>query len=819
MDQTLPPHLGERFRWLVGPDDRQHDPGEFVLYWMHNALRGHENPALDVAICLARQNGLPLLVYHALSEDYPYASDRYHSFMLQGHRDVQRELADRGIQAFFHLAHEGNRGPHLCDLTRKAAVLVTEEMPVQPLAGWMERLVSRTTTPIALVDSSCIVAAPLVDKSYTRAFEFRDATKQLYAERVSAPYVEQEVDCDMYDGRLPFESVDLQDANLASLIGRCRIDHAIAPVADTPGGSRAGYARWNAFRENGLDRYAKRRNDAAVHDGVSRMSAYLHFGMVSPMRLAREAKERNAEKYLDELLIWRELSFHFCFHNIDVIDSLDALPGWAVDTLESHSADQREADYSWEQLARARSGQRLWDAAQRSLLKHGEMHNNVRMTWGKAFLPWASSPARAMRLTMDLNHRYALDGRDPSSYGGVLWCFGQFDRPFKPESEVYGTVRSRSCEEHERRLDLDKYEQVVDRPIAAKLPSVAVVGAGIGGIAAARTLRDHGLNVTVFEKSRGVGGRVATRRVGELAFDHGAQYFTARDRRFSRYVQSWMQQRLVEPWLGRIIEWKSDGRHEEKLGTPRYVASPSMNALAKHLSADLDVQTGTHVAEMKRRDGVWTLTDLNGRDLGEFDAVLVNCPPQQALTLLADQTDLCREVETVHMNPCWSLMVATEGLSDTDFDGAFVGEGPISWIAHDGAKPGRSEPGNVTTWTVHATSNWSEQHLDADPAVVKQELLAAFQRLFGSDHPVNTIEPVHCDAHLWRFAIPDNALPEECLWDADAAVGVCGDWCGPARIEGAFLSGISLAGTLLRHVTIDRAAYRPNAKLVQPSLI
>jgi predicted NAD/FAD-dependent oxidoreductase len=244
-----------------------------------------------------------------------------------------------------------------------------------------------------------------------------------------------------------------------------------------------------------------------------------------------------------------------------------------------------------------------------------------------------------------------------------------------------------------------------------------------------------------------------------------------------------------------------------------------MNALAKHLSADLDVHTGTHVAEMLRRDDVWKLTDRKGRALGEFDAVLVNCPPQQALTLLAEQTELCRDVESVHMNPCWSLMVATEGLTDSGFDGAFVDEGPISWIAHDGAKPGRSEPGKVTTWTVHATSSWSEQHLDSDPADVRRELLSAFHHLFGSDSPVHEIEPVHCDSHLWRFAIPENALPEECLWDADASVGVCGDWCGPARIEGAFLSGISLAGTLLRHVTIDRTAYRPNAKLVQPSLI
>ena len=170
VDDSLPPALTERFRWLVSPADAQSQPGSFVLYWMHSAMRAHENPALDVAICLARQNGLPLLVYHALSEDYPYSSDRFHAFILQGQRDVQRELSDRGIEAHFHLARDGERGPHLRDLTRQAAVLVTEDMPVQPLAGWMERLVSRTSTPIAMVDASCVVPMQMSPKSYQRAF-------------------------------------------------------------------------------------------------------------------------------------------------------------------------------------------------------------------------------------------------------------------------------------------------------------------------------------------------------------------------------------------------------------------------------------------------------------------------------------------------------------------------------------------------------------------------------------------------------------------------------------------------------------------------
>lgn len=813
VDDSLPPALAERFRWLVSPADAQHQPGEFVLYWMHSAMRAHENPALDAAICLARQNGLPLLVYHALSEDYPYSSDRFHAFILQGQRDVQRELADRGIESHFHLARDGDRGPHLRDLTRRAAVLVTEDMPVQPLAGWMERLVSRTSTPIAMVDASCVVPMRLSTKSYRRAFEYRNATKNFYQERVGQPYCEQEIDCGFFQGPLPFESLSLQDVCLASLIADCQIDHSIAPVADTPGGTRAGYARWDRFRASGLSRYEDNRNDASNRDGVSRMSAYLHFGMVSPFRLARQANAAGAQKYLDELLIWRELSFNFCFHNLDVIDSIDALPTWAIETLDEHASDERQDVYSWEILSRGKTQQHLWDACQRSLIKHGELHNNVRMTWGKAFLRWASSPAAAMQLTMDLNHRYALDGRDPCSYGGVLWCFGLFDRPFEPAGDVFGNVRERPCEVHESRLDLKKFGDSVDRPIAGRMPKIAVVGAGVGGLMASRCLQDHGLDVTVFDKSRGVGGRLATRREDGLAFDHGAQYFTAKDSRFTRYVRSWMQQGLVEPWMGRIVKLDAMGGCEDQYGTPRYVAVPGMNNLAEHLAEDLKIRTSTCVSRIDPADGKWRITDTAGRNAGIFDWVILNCPPKQSLNILDGQSVLSDQIAGVKMNPCWAMMLTTPDLGDVDFDGAFVENGPLSWIANDGSKPRRQEADAVTNWTLHASAEWSETHLECCPSQIESELLQALEKTLQKK-----VRPLHSKVHRWRYAVPKVALDEQCLWDSVSGLGACGDWCFSPRIEGAFLSGVAMAGTLLRQLTIDRPAPVSISRITTASL-
>ncbi|WP_235033309.1 FAD-dependent oxidoreductase [Rubripirellula obstinata] len=791
---------------------------------MHNALRAHENPALDTAICWARQNGLPLLVYHAISEEYPFASDRIHCFMLQGHRDVQRKLADRGIKAYFHLEREGHRGPHLRDLTRQAAVLVTELMPVQPLAGWIERLASRTKTPIATSDASCVlpIPVPVSEEACAHVDQYRSATKALHSKRVDLPYDEQPVDCEIFSGELPFVSMDLQDVSFADVISQCQVDHSISPVVDSPGGSRAGYARWNCFRDRFLEGGSVDNNDQDHQDDQngwveSRLSAYLHFGMVSPLRIAREASSLGANRFLDRLLIFRELSFRFCDANIDQIETLDSLPDWALQSLLAHQADAREADYSWETLSRGQSKHPLWNACQRSLLKHGELHDDLRKTWGKALLRWTSTAGRSMRVAMDLNHRYALDGRDPCGYGGVLWCFGQFDQPSQSTQDYLGTVPARPLDDHLNRIDLDRLNKHVDRPVAEDLPRVAVVGAGLAGLMASRTLTDHGLDVTIFEKSGGVGGRMSTRRInkdtagenaGEKAvlpqyqFDHGAQYFTARDPRFCRYVQSWIHDGIVKPWTGRIVELKSDGHVvAEKRSTLRYVGSPKMNTVARHLATDLNIQNHTRVERLVRSDrDTWNLIDSSENDLGEFDVVIANCPAPQALHLIGQHSSMSDQIRKVKMNSTWAVMLAANGLSDIPYDAAFINDGPLSWIARNSSKPGRKHEA-CQTWVLHASQQWSRDHINDSADTVQSQLIDAFRQATGC-------KPFQLDyavAHRWLYAIPEKPLDQECLWDPAMGIAACGDWCGGPRIEGAFLSGMAAAGALLRHLTVDRS--------------
>jgi photolyase PhrII len=767
--------------------------GEFVLYWMHHAVRGHENPALDLANVVGNQLKRPVLVYQGLGGRHRFHSDRHHTFILQGARDVQRELAEREIGYACHVPKErGGTGP-LVSLARRAALVVTEDLPAPPFPRWTRTLADRLPMALWAVDCACVIPMQTMGRSYDRAFRFRERTGDEFPKRLGSDWDDIAPTVFPFGGDLGFEPVDLSRVAIDEICAACPIDHSVGPVHHTPGGSVAGYRRWALFKREGLAAYARLRNDAAVDPprGVSRMSPYLHHGHVSPFRIARDAAGQGsagAEKFLDELLIWRELAHNLCFYRPD-LESLSVLPGWARQTLAAHAGDGRDRVYTWETLARGETDDALWNAAQRSLLRHGELHNNLRMTWGKALLGWTRSPEEALRLLIDLNHRYALDGNDPNSYGGLLWCLGQFDRPFQPEKPVTGTVRPRPTSAHAARLDLDHYRGRVERPGAGRRWRVAVVGGGIAGLSAARTLRDQGHEVCVFEKARTVGGRTAVRRSGPFEFDHGAQYFTARDGRFDRYVASWREAGLVAPWQGRIAVL---GYRARPSGPPpeRYVGVPGMDAIARHLAEDLHLATGTRVSRLTPDGGRWGLTRDGGELPERFDAVIVALPPSQAAELLTGVSDLAGRVRGCSLKPCWAVLLGFESALATAFDAAFVHGSPLSWVARNTAKPGRSP---AESWVLHAGPDWSAAHADDNPERVAGSLAAEFRRLVDGDGP----RPPYVDAHFWPYALPPEPLEVGALWDATGRLAVCGDWCQGARIEGAFLSGMSAAGRLL----------------------
>ena len=328
--------------------------------------------------------------------------------------------------------------------------------------------------------------------------------------------------------------------------------------------------------------------------------------------------------------------------------------------------------------------------------------------------------------------------------------------------------------------------------LALAKPRVAVVGAGIAGLACARELLARGAWVTVFEQGRTAGGRAGTQAADAGAFDHGAQYFTVSNHRFEAIAQRWVDRRFVRRWRGRIIAFSNNECIDKVSPTERFVGVPGMSAIARCLTEEIEIRLNTRVHRMQRHGGIWLLHDDQGRELSVsgFDIVCLAMPSPQAVQLLAGQSTLSDQLARIDWEPCWAVMLALTRSSGLDFDGAFVNDDPIlSWIARDSGKPGRTAVSGIAErWVLHARPKWSRQYHSMEPSKAATWLARAFSARVG-----RAITPEHLAAHLWRYATPVNPLPTDCLWDEGTKVGVAGDWCIGARVEGAYLSGHSLA--------------------------
>jgi len=835
---NLSPFLLARLRPLQDAPPRA--DGKYVLYWTHHALRADESPALDVAILLANTLNIPLLVYAGLGGAHPYNNDRHHTFILQGARDLAVSLRTRNVTLVFCLPqHPPAPTSTLTLLARQAAAVITDDFPAPPFPKWTINLAARCPlTPVWAVDGQCIVPMQSLGTAYDRAFAFRDAAGKRFASAVTLPYPPPPVLLNTSAPLLPerVSPLTFKGLDISGLVAACKIDHSVPPIADSPGGSRAGYDRWNAFAEDGLRRYAARRTDATQRDGVSRLSPYLHYGMVSPFRIAREAAlaarkptfKEGAEKFLNELFTWREVSYNLCYYRHDDVQSLAILPAWAQTTLAEHEADPREHNYSLESLSRGQTDSRLWNAAQKSLLIHGELHNNLRMTWGKAIPTWTPTARKALAALLDLNNRFSLDGSDPNSYGGLLWCLGLYDRAFTPPRPIIGTVRPRPPADHQRRLDLITYERFALRPALTQPPRIAVIGAGLAGLAAARMLNDQGLDVTVFDKGRRPGGRASTRRESmdgaELHFDHGCQYLTFDDPRLAGSVLSWQQDGAIARWnppRGCITI-------QAGLATPVptpvcYVGIGGIRSFANHLAQGLTLRQEHEVTAITREaNRPYQLTFQDGRTLGGYDSLIIALPAPQAARLLAPVSELLTsKALAAPFSPCWAAMLAVKQPVDVNFDVAWITPAPsaqpieapqpLSLMIRNSAKSGQKVAGIVSspeTWTLHASAAWSLAHLEEPKDLVATQLLAAASRVFETQGATGVpleANIISCVVHRWRYAratARGSPNPTECYIDAAAAVALCGDWCGDhcgsgTDAQSAYLSGIAAAARII----------------------
>lgn len=317
---------------------------------------------------------------------------------------------------------------------------------------------------------------------------------------------------------------------------------------------------------------------------------------------------------------------------------------------------------------------------------------------------------------------------------------------------------------------------------------VIVVGAGWAGLTAAARLASSGRSVVVVEKSRGPGGRSATRRHEGFAFDHGAQYLTARSEAFARQVEAWWGANLLAPWNPELAVF---GPRPADAGNPpatRWVGVGGMNAVLRRLAEGVDCRWLWRAADIEFDSGCWQVRSSDGEVL-IARSLLLTTPPAQAAALLGPGHPLSGQLDQVEMLPCWAVMVGYEQLPNAAFDAAFVNDGPLSWVARNDSKAGSP---SAPAWVGHATAGWSRDHLESDSERVAHLLLAAMGKLDSSLKD----QPAVCIAHRWRFAMARSPLDGAILGDDGQKLVIGGDWCAGEKIEGAWISGVAAA----RHI-------------------
>jgi len=463
--------------------------GRHVLYWMIAARRRTWNFALQYAAEVAAQLGRPLVVFEALRCGYRWASDRLHAFVLQGMADNLEAFAGTPVLYYPWVERAPGEGRGLLEtMAREAALVVTDDTPVFFLPRMVAAAAARLEVPLVAIDGVGLLPLSVTGAPFPTAFAFRR-----FLQRTLPAHLSEVPRPDPLEGlaippalalppaflqRWPPASPELLAATPAALAA-LPIDHGV-PLAPTPGGARAAHRRLQAFVRDQLPRYAELRN-RVDRDVTSGLSPYLHFGHLSAHEVFHAVAAREgwraerfepppargeragwwgmsaaAEAFLDQLVTWRELGQVFQFHRPDA-EEWASLPPWARATLEAHARDRREHLYDLDQFAAGATHDPLWNAAQGQLRRAGIIHNYLRMLWGKKILEWSATPREALAIMLELNNRFALDGRDPNSVSGITWCLGRFDRPWAPERPVFGTIRYMSSAQTARKMPVDEY--------------------------------------------------------------------------------------------------------------------------------------------------------------------------------------------------------------------------------------------------------------------------------------------------------------------------------------------------------------------------
>lgn len=437
---------------------------DYVLYWCQVNRRVESNHALLFAAQLANDRHLPLLVYEELKQDLPLANDRLHTFALEGVPRFANDLREAGAGYCFYLPRNASDArDEFQYVASRAAAVVTDDYPTSMARANNESLASTVGCPYYQVDSSCIVPMRKIGKKQYAAYTIRPRIHRALPNYLSpAPPLQLR---QRYHLPVPAFHTEVTKENIAALVACCDIDHGVKPSLSFTGGRQAAERHLHCFLDAKLTRYAEGRNEPSKHV-TSNLSPYLRSGHIGSLEVALAARERakqlgiDAEPFLEELIVRRELSFNHALYSPRP-DCLMNLPSWALDTLRTHARDPRVPCYARSEFMNACTHDPLWNATQKEMRLRGKIHGYYRMYWGKKILEWSPTCQDALETMIHIHDCYALDGRDPNTYTSILWCFGLHDRPWG-ERPIFGKVRYMALSGMERKTDVSAYLKEID---------------------------------------------------------------------------------------------------------------------------------------------------------------------------------------------------------------------------------------------------------------------------------------------------------------------------------------------------------------------
>ena len=438
-----------------GPPDPR---GKCVVYWMQRAQRGIDNHAVNLAVAVANELGLPLAVYFAAISNFPRANLRHYAFLQQGLPDIEYDLAERNITFIMRRAPHESHERLFHDV--QAAIVIGDENHMREPERWRRRLAQTLGIPFWTVDADVVIPSKLIEKAQYGAYTIRPRLYRLLPDYL-VPYENPRA---QYAWKRPanFRADSVHEDITA---GWPDLDRSVQPVDAWHGGTQAALKRLKHFTSNLLANYDTNRNKPEM-DGTSAMSPYLHYGHLGPQTIALAVQAAAVvnpklvsakDSYFNELIAWRELAVNFVKYCPDTYDTAESAENWAKLSIAEHARDEREHLYPLDQLERAETYDDLWNASQIQMVETGWMHNVMRMYWAKKILEWTPDIATAVRYAIYLNDKYQMDGRDPNGYAGIAWSMlGKFDRPWF-DRPIFGKIRYMSGASTGRKFDSKLY--------------------------------------------------------------------------------------------------------------------------------------------------------------------------------------------------------------------------------------------------------------------------------------------------------------------------------------------------------------------------